>query len=146
LMSPIASSEKQLRALQEAFARLCECDPKSGYSKPTFSPKTFANVFYGGHTQPMFSNKSYFAFNTKPGQALADEVVALAASQPGSLTTSGTSQVYYVNMGRDIGMTRNLVNPAGPMVATRYIRMFVETNNCAGKWRSGEITTTYPDN
>jgi YD repeat-containing protein len=144
LMSPMSDSEKQVRALQEAFARLCECDPKYGYSKPTFSAKSFAHTFWGGHNSPMFGDQSYFAFGTKVGQALADQVVTLAATQPGGVRSVGTRDVYIVNFGADVGMVRDPANLSGPLVPGKYIRMVVERNNCASRWKHNEVVTMYP--
>jgi hypothetical protein len=132
------------RALQEAFARLCQCDPNNGYSNPKFTSKTFAHVFFGGHTSPMFSDQSYFAFGTTAGQALVDQVVALAATQPRSIRPEGDRDVCTVFFGRDIGMARDPANPNGPMISGQYVRMVVEKNNCASRWKYNEVVTIYP--
>jgi YD repeat-containing protein len=146
LMSPMSDSEKQLRALQEAFARLCQCDPGKGYSNPKFTSKTFAHVFWGGHTSPMFADQSYFAYGTRAGQALVDQVVALSATQPGSLTTNGSRDRYRVFMGGpDVGMVRDPANPNGPLIPGKYVFMVVEKNNCAGRWKYNEVVTIYPE-
>jgi hypothetical protein len=31
------------------------------------------------------------------------------------------------------------------MIKSQYVLMVVETNNCAGNWKSNEIVTMYPD-
>jgi hypothetical protein len=144
LMSPMSDSEKQLRALQEAFARFCQCDPGNGYSNPKFTSRTFAHIFFGGHTTPMFSDQSYFAFGNRAGQALVDQVVALAATQPNSVRRVGNRDVYIVFFGRDIGMARDESNLNGPMIPGQYVRMIVEKNNCASRWKYNEIVTIYP--
>ena len=140
MMAPMSDSDKQVRAYQEAFARWCECDPNSGYGKPTFTAKTFAHVFYGGHTMAMFSDKSYFDFSTKVGQALVDEVVAREAF--GRKRRVGARDEYIVPMGRMIGMTR--VKNAPGFVPTDSILLIVERNNCSGPWKFNEVVTIHP--
>ncbi|XVJ69751.1 MAG: RHS repeat protein [Rhizobacter sp.] len=142
LMSPMSPADKAFRALQEAIARACTCDPSNGYSKPKYSGNSFVHVFTGGHTTPMWSDQSYFT--EKVGQALVDEVVAKAATQPGSLRQEGTRHVYRVNMGRDIGKFPTPQDTITPFQTTRWVRLVVEKNNCAGRWKFNEVVTIFP--
>jgi YD repeat-containing protein len=141
LMSPMSDADKAARALQEAISRLCRCDPSGGYSKPTFTARTFAHVFWGGHTTAMFADQSYFAFNTKVGQALVDEVVAKATR----VDTQGTRDIYHAPMGRDMGMIQDPVSSGAPFVSSQWVRLVVEKSNCSSRWDRNEVVTIFPE-
>jgi YD repeat-containing protein len=143
LMVPMSDADKALRALQEAITRACTCDPSNGYSKPTFTAKSFAHAFWGGHTMPMFSDQSYFV--EKVGQALVDEVIARASIPPGRIEQQGSREVYHAPMSRDIGMAPQSQLPGSPLGTTRWVRLVVEKNNCAGRWRFNEVVTIFPE-
>jgi YD repeat-containing protein len=144
LTSPMTNLDRQVRGIQELFAR-CQCDPKDGYPKPEFTKKTFAHVFYGGHYNfPMFSDQSYFTNGFKPGQALVDQVVSLAATQPGSVQRRGTRDEYSVFFGTNVGVSRDPANPNGLMIPAQYVFMVVEKDNCASRWKFNEVVTIYP--
>jgi YD repeat-containing protein len=142
LMSPISGPDQAIRALSEAIARACRCDPRQGFSAPTFTAVTFAHVFYGGHLLPMFSDKSHFAPTEKVGQALVDEVVA----RGGKGNVEGTRHVYNVKMGRIVGTRYDRASMSSDKhVTTEWITMIVEGNNCSSDWRLNEVVTMYPD-
>ncbi len=144
LMSPISEPDKAIRALYEAIARACRCDPNQGFGAPKFTAVTFAHVFQGGHVIPMFSDKSTFASTEKVGQALVDEVIARAS--PNDKETDGTRDVYHVNMGRVVGMRYDRTSTSSDKrVPTHWITMIVERNNCSSNWRFNEVVSMYPD-
>lgn len=142
LMSPISAPDNAVRAIQEAIARACRCDPNRGFGAPKFTAVTFAHVFYGGHMIPMFSDKSYFLPTEKVGQALVDEVMA----KLGKRRTDGSRDVYNVNMKRVVGMRYDKESASSDKhVPTEWITLVVERNNCSIFWRFNEVVSIYPD-
>ena len=146
MMSPISKPDKAVRAIQEALARACRCDPNYGFAAPKFTAVTFAHVFYGGHVIPMFSDKSTFAPTEKVGQTLVDEVIARALPADRKTNADGTRDTYNVNMGRVVGMRYDKASTSSDKrEPTPWITLVVERNNCSSTWRANEVVTFYPD-
>ncbi len=142
LMSPISAADQAIRALNEAIARACRCDPYQGFGAPKFTAVTFAHVFYGGHMLPMFSDKSYFAPTAKVGQALVDEVIQRATKK----SNDRNRDIYNVNMGRVVGMRYDKESTSSDKhTPTQWLTMIVERDNCSSAWRANEVVTLYPD-
>ncbi len=86
LSRPFTDYDSNARRIGETFARMCECKPDGGYSKPTFTSVTYAHLLFGGHLSERFSSKGYFSSTEAVGQTLVDEVVRVGrrVSQRGS--------------------------------------------------------------
>jgi YD repeat-containing protein len=91
-MSPMSPAERAMRSAIEAVTRMCQCDPKGGYSKPTLTPGTYAHISISGHLAPVFSNKSYFSVPVN--QAFVDEIVSKGIKRPRVIQMNTTFQIW----------------------------------------------------
>jgi YD repeat-containing protein len=143
LSRPFTDYDSNARRIAEQYARMCECKPDEGYSKPTFTSVTYAHLLFGGHLSERFSSKGYFSSTEAVGQTLVDEIVRVGSrvSQP-----RGSRVVW------EATLTRSFLTPAGyarqsdgTFKPTDKIRMVIEANNCATNFRAGnEVVTMFP--
>ena len=142
LMRPIGGPDNAMRRLVEGINRLCRCDPNQGYSKASYTDRTFAHLLVGGHLGPVWPTQSYFSTNEKVGQALVDEVIAKQSRKE----TNGTRDMYWADMNRVVGVTYdNDSASSDKRVATQWVRIVIENSNCSSTWRANEVVTIFPD-
>jgi YD repeat-containing protein len=139
LMSPMTPADEAVRSLAETFQRLCQCNPKDGYSKPTLTPGTYMHLWMGGHMAPMFSNQSYFTVPVN--QVLVDRIIADPGTRKG---VSGDRETYRATLSNVAGKIP-WPKGSGVFAETRRVTLIVQRGACTGRSQvPNEIVTFYP--
>ncbi len=142
LSRPFTDYDSNARRIGETFARMCECKPDGGYSKPTFTSVTYAHLLFGGHLSERFSSKGYFSSTEAVGQTLVDEIVRVG----GRVSQSGSRVVWEATLARSFTTPAGYARQSdGTFKPTDRVRMVIETANCATNFRAGnEVVTMFP--
>ena len=142
LSRPFTDYDSNARRIGETFARMCECKPDGGYSKPTFTSVTYAHLLFGGHLSERFSSKGYFS---QRKQWVRRWLMRLS-EWTGAKKPVGLRDVWEATLPCSFTTPAGYARQSdGTFKPTDNVRMVIETENCATNFRAGnEVVTMFP--